>query len=39
MLDWRGQIAEATGANVFSHRRRAAHAKPDCFLDASHGAR
>ncbi len=34
MLDWRGQIAEATGANVFFTRDGVIHTpKPDCFLD------
>ena len=34
MLDWRGQIAELTGANVFFIRDGAIHTpKPDCFLD------
>ncbi|URQ75487.1 MAG: branched-chain amino acid aminotransferase [Candidatus Ochrobactrum gambitense] len=34
MLDWRGQVAEATGANVFFVKDRALHTpKPDCFLD------
>ncbi|MEM7767529.1 MAG: branched-chain amino acid aminotransferase [Pseudomonadota bacterium] len=34
MLDWRGQIAEATGANIFFVRDGAIHTPtPDCFLD------
>jgi len=34
MMDWRGQIAEATGANVFFIRDNVLHTpKPDCFLD------
>ena len=34
MLDWRGQVAEATGANVFFVRDGAIHTPtPDCFLD------
>ena len=34
MLDWRGQVAEATGANVFFMRDGALHTPtPDCFLD------
>jgi branched-chain amino acid aminotransferase len=34
MLDWRGQIAEATGANVFFVKGDAIHTPtPDCFLD------
>lgn len=34
MLDWRGQIAEATGANIFFIRDGAIHTPtPDCFLD------
>ena len=34
MMDWRGQIAEATGANIFFIRDGVLHTpKPDCFLD------
>lgn len=34
MLDWRGQIAEGTGANIFFVRDGALHTPtPDCFLD------
>lgn len=34
MLDWRGQVAEATGANVFFIKDGQIHTpKPDCFLD------
>lgn len=34
MLDWRGYVAEATGANVFFVRDGAIHTPtPDCFLD------
>jgi branched-chain amino acid aminotransferase len=34
MLDWRGQIAEATGANIFFVRDGVIHTPlPDCFLD------
>lgn len=34
MLDWRGQVAECTGANVFFVRNGEIHTPtPDCFLD------
>ncbi len=34
MLDWRGQVAEATGANIFFVKDGVLHTpKPDCFLD------
>jgi len=34
MLDWRGHVAEATGANVFFVRGETIHTPtPDCFLD------
>ena len=34
MLDWRGQVAEATGANIFFVKDGVIHTpKPDCFLD------
>jgi len=34
MLDYRGQVAEATGANIFFLKDGALHTpKPDCFLD------
>ena len=34
MLDWRGYVAETTGANVFLIRDGVIHTpKPDCFLD------
>ena len=34
MLDWRGQVAEATGANIFFTKGRELHTPfPDCFLD------
>ncbi len=34
MLDWRGQVAEATGANIFFVKDGKVHTPtPDCFLD------
>jgi branched-chain amino acid aminotransferase len=39
MLDWRGQIAECTGANIFFVKDGELHTPvPDCFLTASRGA-
>lgn len=34
MLDWRGQVAESTGANIFFLKEGVLHTPtPDCFLD------
>ena len=34
MLDWRGRVAEATGANIFFVKDGVIHTPtPDCFLD------
>lgn len=34
MLDWRGQVAESTGANIFFFKDNVLHTPvPDCFLD------
>ncbi|MBL4601361.1 MAG: aminotransferase class IV [Emcibacteraceae bacterium] len=34
MLDYRGQVAEATGANIFFYKDGELHTPtPDCFLD------
>lgn len=34
MMDWRGQVAEATGANIFFSKDGVLHTPtPDCFLD------
>ena len=34
MLDWRGHVAEATGANIFFVKDGVLHTPlPDCFLD------
>ncbi|MCP5940072.1 aminotransferase class IV, partial [Klebsiella pneumoniae] len=34
MMDWRGQVAEATGANAFFIRDGVIHTPtPDCFLN------
>ncbi|HJM51167.1 MAG TPA: branched-chain amino acid aminotransferase [Alphaproteobacteria bacterium] len=34
MLDWRGQVAECTGANIFFGKNGVLHTPtPDCFLD------
>jgi branched-chain amino acid aminotransferase len=34
MLDWRGQVAECTGANIFFVKNGELHTPvPDCFLD------
>ena len=34
MLDWRGRVAESTGANIFFREGRTLHTPvPDCFLD------
>jgi branched-chain amino acid aminotransferase len=34
MLDWRGRVAEATGANIFFLKDGVLHTPtPDCFLD------
>ena len=34
MLDWRGRVAESTGANIFFTRDGELHTPtPDCFLD------
>ncbi len=37
MLDYRGQVAEATGANIFFVKDGVIHTPtPDCFLERHH---